>query len=97
MEKQGRILQQLGMKWFVPLFCSSALDGVSAFGHCRCRRFPRSFFQRKIFFPPVLGPFLTIPGKHQGLTSSPWALSSLEAQPAAALVLPGNLGFEDAL
>lgn len=58
---------------------------------------PQELFPEENIFPPVLGPFLTIPGKHQGLTSSPWAPSSLEAQPAAALVLPESLGFEDAL
>lgn len=58
---------------------------------------PQEIFPEENIFPPVLRPFLTIPGKQQGLTFSPWVLSSLEAQPAAALVLPGNVGFEDAL
>lgn len=74
----------------MPLLVSQPLDTTGAVTS------PGDFPEENIF-PPVLRPFLTIPGKQQGLTFSTWVLSSLEAQPAAALVLPGNVGFKDAL
>lgn len=46
---------------------------------------PQELFPEENIFPSVLGPFLTIPGKHRGLTSSPWVPSSLEAQPGGLL------------
>lgn len=74
----------------MPLLVSQPLDSAGAVAS------PGAFSRGK-HFSPGAGAIPYNSWQTLGPDLPPWVPSSLEAQPAAALVLPGNVGFEDAL